>query len=109
MTSRIGGTQYDPSTLTLRRGDSKKSSIVIPYKQHRKKIVTSSQLRKYPIHHRERTEPCVSKHHRDQIVSMLSVHMMNKTLKITNSWMNDPTKAKKMRMIQKKRGNFSKL
>ena len=49
-TLRTGGTPYDPSTLNPRTGDSNKSSNVIPDKWHKKNLVTSSPLPKYSIH-----------------------------------------------------------
>ena len=63
MTSRTDGTQYHPSTLTSRTGDSKKISNVTPYKGHNMNLVTSSPLLKYPIHKREIYEPHGSKLH----------------------------------------------
>ena len=45
----------------------------------------------------------------DQIIHLLSVHMMNKILKIINWWMNYLTKTNKTRKIQKKGRHFSKL
>ena len=39
---------------------------------------------------------------KDNIIPILRVHMRKKTLKITNSWMNYPTKTKKIKKIQNK-------
>ena len=50
LTSRIGGTQDHPSTLTSRTGDTKKSSNLTPDKGNRKNLVTSFPLQNYPIH-----------------------------------------------------------
>ena len=52
-TSIKSGTQDEPSTLTSRTGDSNKSSNVTLDKVHNKNLVTSSPLRKYPIHQGE--------------------------------------------------------
>ena len=49
LTSRTGETQYHYSTLTSRKGNSKKPSNVTPYKGHRKNLVTSSTLKKIQL------------------------------------------------------------
>ena len=46
---------------------------------------------------------------RYQIITILSVHTIKKTLKITNTWMNYPTKTKNTRNIKKKGIYESKL
>ena len=63
MTSRSGGTQDGPSTLTSRTGDSNKSSNVTLDKGHRKNLVTSYPLQKDTIHQIEISEPRDSKPH----------------------------------------------
>ena len=62
MTLRKSGTQYHPSTLTSRTGDSTKPSNMTPAKRHRKNLVTSAPLQRYPIHRRETSEPHGYKH-----------------------------------------------
>ena len=57
----VTGTHNDPSRLTSRTSDSKKSSNATTYKGHRKSLVTSHPLQKDTIHQRERTESHGSK------------------------------------------------
>ena len=102
LTSRTGGTQDDPSALTSRTGDSKKSSNATPDKVHRKNLVTSYPLQKYPIHKREITEPHGSKtHYKGSDNSYTERSRYEEKLKITNLWTNYLKKTKKTRKIQK--------
>ena len=46
---------------------------------------------------------------KDKMIPVMSVHMTKKALKITNSWMDYPTKKRNMQKIKKRGRQKSKL